>query len=79
MRLVIGRGAVVAAIGVTAGFVASVLAGRLVAALLYGVTPRDPLAFAAAAVTLFATVVAAAWLPARRAARSEPAIALRES
>jgi ABC-type lipoprotein release transport system permease subunit len=45
--------------------------------VLYGVSPRDPVVFTAMALTLQAVAVAACWIPARRAARLDPTIALR--
>jgi len=77
--LVLRRLALVTICGAVAGGAASLAAGRLVESLLFGVQARDPLSFAAAAVTLFVTCIAAAWLPARRAARTDPMIVLRES
>jgi len=56
---------------------ALVLTGSL-RALLYGVAPRDPLSMAAAAVLMCAVAAAATVIPARRATRVEPAVALRE-
>jgi ABC-type antimicrobial peptide transport system permease subunit len=50
---------------------------RLVAALLFGVEPRDPATFVGAAIALAAIALLAGWLPARRAARIDPAIVLR--
>jgi predicted permease len=65
-------------IGMAAGLAASLAAGRLVASLLYGVRPRDPLQLAAAVLILaFATAIAA-YVPARRASRLNPMAALRE-
>jgi ABC-type lipoprotein release transport system permease subunit len=49
----------------------------LVKSLLYGVEPADPLSFAAAGAAMLAVAVAAAWLPARSAARVDPVKALR--
>jgi ABC-type lipoprotein release transport system permease subunit len=52
------------------------VAGRSVAALLFGVTPADPLAFGGGAVMLLAVAALAAYLPAYRASRIEPMVAL---
>ncbi|HEY8548315.1 MAG TPA: hypothetical protein VIL35_00050 [Vicinamibacterales bacterium] len=60
------------------GLVAGLWAAGFVGALLYGLPPRDPVTFATAAVALAATAVFAGWLPARRAARVDPARVLRE-
>jgi len=64
-------------IGVAVGLPAAFAAGRLIRSQLYGVAPYDPLALAAAAVALVAVALFAAWLPARRAARIDPMVALR--
>ncbi len=64
--------------GVVAGWMLARVLGRSLESLLYGVTARDPFAFTAATVLLFAVALAAAWLPARRAANVEPVVALRE-
>ncbi len=66
------------AIGVVAGFLIALGASRVVGSLLYGVSPHDPIAYASAATILLAAAVAAAWLPARRAARVDPMVALRQ-
>ena len=66
-----------AAIGVIIGAAGAVAAGQLLRSLLIGVGPRDPLTFAAIAALLVLVAVAASWLPARRAARIDPMIALR--
>jgi predicted permease len=65
------------AIGGAAGAAASILVSRLVSGQLFGVTPEDPAAIAAAVLLLFAVAAAAAYLPARRAARISPVLALR--
>jgi ABC-type lipoprotein release transport system permease subunit len=61
-----------------AGAAASYWASRYVATLLYDLDARDPLTFVAAAVFLCAVSAVAAWVPARRAARIDPARVLRE-
>jgi ABC-type antimicrobial peptide transport system permease subunit len=66
------------AVGLVAGTALSLWASRFVAALLYGLQPRDPATFAGAALILVAIGGFAAWLPARRAARIDPARVLRE-
>ena len=76
-RMVVGRAVGDAAGGVIAGLIGAVVATRALASLLFGVSPTDPLALAGAASVLLVTAVAASWLPARRAARLDPAIALR--
>ena len=65
------------AAGVAIGIPAALAAGRLLISFLYGMTPGDPVTFAAATVMLLAAAVTAAALPARRAARVDPALALR--
>ena len=56
----------------------ALLAGRIFAGLLYGVSATDPLIFAAVTVVLSLAAVLAGWIPARRAARLDPLQALRE-
>ena len=65
-------------IGVCGGVLAAMAATRLLSTLLYGVSPLDPRAFAAVVAGLAAVALAASCVPARRAARVDPAIALRE-
>ena len=78
VRLVVGQGAALAAVGAVVGLLGAGAATRLLQAQLYGVTPTDPLTYAAIVVVLGAAVLAASWLPARRAARVAPTEALRE-
>jgi predicted permease len=77
IRLVLGHGLVLAGFGVVAGLAAAVALTRLMSGLLYGVRPLDPVTYAAVAVALGAIVLAASYLPARRAAGVEPMEALR--
>ena len=67
------------AIGMAAGVVFALLAAQVFAGVLYGVGPRDPLAFAAAFAILLTSATAAVFIPARRAARVDPASVLRQS
>ena len=76
-RLVIGEGLALGAAGAVAGLAASVLAMQLVRAQLDGVGAFDARAMAVAAALLTAMVLLACWIPARRAARLDPMIALR--
>jgi putative ABC transport system permease protein len=66
-----------AGLGIVAGVLAALVLTRLMAALLFGVGPRDPRTFLAVAATLFAIALAAALVPAWRAARIDPAVAVR--
>ena len=77
-RLVLGRVAVLVGLGVAIGAALSFYMSRFVAALIFGVEPRDPSTFIGAAVVLAAVGSLAAWLPARRAARIDPIEVLRE-
>lgn len=77
LRLVLGEGLKTAMLGVAAGLVAAVLLSRLLQSMLFGVTALDPFTFAITAITLMAVSLLACWLPARRAARVDPMVALR--
>jgi hypothetical protein len=68
---------VLAAVGLLIGLVGAAFASRFVSTLLYGVKPLDPLAFASAAGLLGIVVAIAAYVPARRATRIDPTVALR--
>jgi putative ABC transport system permease protein len=76
-RLVFRRGTVIFGGGALAGLAACVFAGPLLAHLLYGVGPRDPIALLAGPLVLAVVAVLAIWLPARRAMRVDPVAALR--
>ncbi|MFI5176991.1 MAG: ABC transporter permease [Vicinamibacterales bacterium] len=77
VRLVLRRVVWLVLAGVVLGTVLSVWASRFVATLLFGLQPRDPATFIGAAVLLVAVGVLAGWLPARRASRVDPTVALR--
>jgi len=78
IRLMLQDLALPLAVGISLGLGASLAAGRLVNSLLYGVRPNEPAQLAAAALILAAAAMLAGYLPARRAARLDPMIALRE-
>jgi predicted permease len=78
VRLVLSRVGLLVGAGVLGGIAVSLWASRFVAALLFGLEPGDPVILAGAALTLVAVGMLAGWLPARRAARSDPAAILRE-
>jgi hypothetical protein len=77
VRLMLAGGARVTLIGVAVGAALTIVAGRLLGSLLYGVSPHDPLVLAASALVFLTVSLAAAWLPARRAGRVDPARSLR--
>lgn len=78
IRQVVGRGAALVALGSAIGIVAALGASGLLASLLYGVQPTDPLAMAGAVAVLLAVGVLAAFVPAWRASRTDPAVVLRQ-
>jgi predicted permease len=77
VRLVLGQGFALAAVGTGVGLVAAFGATRLMADMLYGVRPTDPIAFAGSAALVILVALAASWIPARRAASVDPMQALR--
>ena len=78
VRLVVGGGARYAVAGVAIGIVSALLLSRAMEGLVYGVAVTDPATYFALAALLVGVVLLASWLPARRAARVDPAIVLRE-
>jgi len=78
IRLVMHRVVVLVAVGTIAGLVISLWAVQFVSSLLYGLAPHDPVSFAAAAATLGTVAMLAAWRPASRASRLDPADVLRQ-
>jgi predicted permease len=77
LRLVLGEGLLVVGVGLALGLLLSLVATRVVAGFLYGVGATDPLTFVGVPLLLGAVALAASYLPARRATRVDPIVALR--
>jgi hypothetical protein len=78
VRLVAGGGLKIGLVGVLAGLAGAYASGQVMAGLLYQVRPDDPVIFGSVALVLLAAALLASWLPARRLARVDPAVALRQ-
>jgi predicted permease len=77
LSLVVSQGVRMAMIGVGVGLVLALGATRLLSGMLYGVSPTDPVVFGGVALLLTAAAALASWVPARRATRVDPVVALR--
>jgi predicted permease len=77
LRLVLGQGMLLALSGAAAGIVGALLVGRMIADLLYGIRPQDPITYAGVALVLILVALVACYIPARRATRVDPLVALR--
>ncbi|MFZ0639873.1 MAG: ABC transporter permease [Candidatus Acidiferrales bacterium] len=77
LRLVLTQGTKLALAGAAAGIIAGLVLMRAMQSVLYGVSPADPLSFAGAAILLLLVALLACYIPARRATRVDPMIALR--
>jgi putative ABC transport system permease protein len=78
VAMVMRQGVALAGVGIGAGMLLALALTRLLATLLYGVTPTDPVTFTLAPAILLCVAVIACWLPATRAARVDPMRALRQ-
>jgi putative ABC transport system permease protein len=77
MRMVLGHGRRLTLLGIALGIVGAFLASRLMQQALFEVSAADPIIYLAVAATLLLVAEFASWLPARRATRIDPVIALR--
>jgi putative ABC transport system permease protein len=77
LRLVVYQGIIQALVGVAVGLAGALVLSRLMAGLLYGTRPNDPATFAAVVLVLSGVAVAASYVPARRATKVDPIVALR--
>jgi predicted permease len=77
LRLVLRQGAFLLVVGLAVGFTLAIAATRLLGGLLAGVTPTDPVTFLAVSILLGGVAVGASYIPARRATRVDPVIALK--
>jgi putative ABC transport system permease protein len=77
LTMVLGQGMRTILIGLVIGLAASLALTRMIGSLLFGVTATDPVTFVAVVLLLIATALAACYIPARRAAKVDPMVALR--
>jgi putative ABC transport system permease protein len=77
LRLIVGQGGRMALLGIALGLMASFALTRLMVSMLFQVKPNDPLIFAAVSLLLLAVTLVACYIPARRAMRVDPMVALR--
>jgi ABC-type antimicrobial peptide transport system permease subunit len=78
LKLFLQKGVMLAGFGITAGVLFSALTASMMASLLYGIRPHDPAVFLVVPLLLLAVAVLASYLPARRATKISPIVALRE-
>jgi putative ABC transport system permease protein len=77
LRLVVQQGMKMALIGLALGLVGAFLVSRVMIGLLYGISPTDPLTFTGVSIVLLGVALLACLIPARRATRVDPIVALR--
>jgi putative ABC transport system permease protein len=78
LKLVVGQGLKLAFLGIAIGLAGAFALTRVLSSLLYGVTPDDPFSFISASLILTLVAVLSCYLPARRATKVDPMIALRD-
>jgi predicted permease len=79
LKLIVAKGVVLASVGIVAGVLLSASTASMMASLLYGVRPRDPVVFFIVPVLLLTVAALASYIPARRATKADPMFALREA
>jgi predicted permease len=79
LKLILSKGIVLAGVGIVVGVIVSAATASMMASLLYGVHPHDLLVFLVVPLLLFAVAVLASYIPARRATKVDPIVALREA
>jgi putative ABC transport system permease protein len=77
IRDVLSQGLLLTGIGIVVGLIGAFSASRVVQSLLYGIGPNDAITFTAVALILAVVAIAASYIPARRASRVDPMVALR--
>jgi putative ABC transport system permease protein len=77
LKMVLGQGTVLTGIGILIGLGLATAVSRLLGGLLYGIKPIDPFSFVVVPLVLAVAALVASWLPARRATRIDPMMALR--
>jgi putative ABC transport system permease protein len=78
LRLVARQGLVLSGIGIVIGLVVAFLSSNVVSILLFGITPTDPIVFVGVPLLLAVVAAVASYIPARRALRIDPLVALRQ-
>jgi ABC-type antimicrobial peptide transport system permease subunit len=76
-RSLVRHGLILVAVGLATGLVAALAGTRIMEGLLFGIAPQDPITLMMTAAVLLIAILAASWLPARRAARIDPVSAMR--
>ncbi len=77
LRMIMSEGLLLVAVGIGIGIIAGIVLARILRSLLFGMQPYDPSIYALAALVVACIAIAACYLPARRATKIEPSIALR--
>ena len=77
LRMVLREGSQLAGVGILAGLCGAAVVTRVLQNMLFGVKPRDPLTFAAVSILLGAVALLASFIPAQRATKVDPVVALR--
>jgi putative ABC transport system permease protein len=77
LRMIMTEGLLLVAIGIAIGIIAGIILARVLQSLLFGMRPSDPAMYAMALAVIFTVAIAACYIPARRATKIEPSVALR--